>query len=651
MINLEEQMSNWQNVIDEMKRSENFNESIVLQDKDESKFTFKKIGDDLKSNAGFDQVIHPTQISIKEQEANMNALLDKVLEFKKQYFEDFVSRHKSKYPNANVELTMQDMLLQKYTRAVMSDAHGDLFSLLSALCTIGFVNVSKNHFLYFNLTTKQFVKREECYRIFTEKMEKEFGTPFFVDIFLEHAESFFCIINDKNEKMTKKIELLNKYIREKNISNLSISANNDVINFNFAKITIQVNKIVKKFVLFGSDEKQKFIINISKKKYCINVIFDVNKNEYIYKLKQCFTEWKNNFLKEFFSKNINSIFYVIPMLSINPIALEAPELFGKFIDLGDCIDRGSETVACLVTYALLSKAMPDSIKCMLGNHEAMQSMLRCDDGNCFLDFINFCIENQLLKPGYIESNKIGDKTIWRSYSHTILTKKHLPKLFTLLVISSFIASMNEEVVEVEKISENTQIIIKSFKNCSKRDFDPLKRHLRNKWPEIFNNLSEELRNKLKNFFKDEDLTKLLLKFFIVNNKGKTIFYQEWQSFYSKLMEFGFTNNEFFELKFAMCSIFYNEYYKTANIIWKNVFLGLAEEDARFMGWLFGERYVPENKCELFDDVIQYLGHDHANFILMPENLGGLVIYLDTCRSAGYRTDKEGLNNESRLNLL
>lgn len=211
--------------------------------------------------------------------------------------------------------------------------------------------------------------------------------------------------------------------------------------------------------------------------------------------------------------------------------------------------------------------------------------------------------------------------------------------------------MNEEVVEVEKISENTQIIIKSFKNCSKRDFDPLKRHLRNKWPEIFNNLSEELRNKLKNFFKDEDLTKLLLKFFIVNNKGKTIFYQEWQSFYSKLMEFGFTNNEFFELKFAMCSIFYNEYYKTANIIWKNVFLGLAEEDARFMGWLFGERYVPENKCELFDDVIQYLGHDHANFILMPENLGGLVIYLDTCRSAGYRTDKEGLNNESRLNLL
>lgn len=609
-------------------------ENIELTD-EESKFNypFYQIGDDVIRL----QTTIPKQISIQAQEKNINALIGKVIEFKEQYYEDFETRYKNKHTNDNIEFNIENMSLQKNSRAVMSDAHGDLFSLLSAIYSIGFINLYKNNFLYFNLKTKQFVSREECYRILEEAAKKtnEAWQP--IDIFLEHIEIFLQIINKKDKTIEQKINELQKYIKEKEILNFEIGEFNKFITFTYEKISIKIDETI-------CGQTQRFSIKISDNNFTNYKELIYNPFNYVNDVKEMFVDWKKEFANKILNENFNTIFYVIPMLFINQNIYMNPDSYGKFIDLGDSIDRGPESVACLVTYALLSKAIPQSIKCMLGNHETMQRILGYDN-NDFVNLIDFCIENRILKAGYIEKSIVNGKTIWRAYSHTIFTKKHLPKLFALLVILSYISS------------SETSDIANAIK---KRLDDDFEKYLKEKWSIIFNSLDKALQEKLTNFLKDNDLKELLLNYFnvydpnpksfswkdsdddLVDNDNEDKFKKiEWQNFYKALIELGFTNNEFFELKFALCSIFYNNYYATALTIWESVFKSLCGD----MFWPFGERYVPNDKNELFDNVIQYLGHDYGDFVLIPESLGGLVIYLDTYRSAGYR------NNESRLNLL
>lgn len=627
-------MESWAEIIQKMTSQNALTENIKLTD-EESKFNypFYQIGDDVIRL----QTTIPKQISIQTQEKNINALIGKVIEFKEQYYEDFETRYKNKHTNDNIEFNIENMSLQKNSRAVMSDAHGDLFSLLSAIYSIGFINLYKNNFLYFNLKTKQFVSREECYRILEEAAKKTNEAWQTIDIFLEHIEIFLQIINEKDKTIDQKINELQKYIKEKGILNFEISKFNKFITFTYEKISIYIGET-------SYSQTQRFSIKISDNNFTNykELIYNFN---YVNDVKEMFVDWKKEFANKILNENFNAIFYVIPMLFINQNIYMNPDSYGKFIDLGDSIDRGSESVACLVTYALLSQAIPQSIKCILGNHEAMQLLLSyfvdCD----FISLIDFCIENKMLVTGYIEKNIINGKTIWRAYSHTIFTKKHLPKLFALLVILSYISS-----------SETSDIA-----NAIKRKLDDdFENYLKEKWSIIFNSLDKALQEKLTNFLKDNDLKELLLNYFKVydpnpksfswedsdddfeDNDNEDKFKKiEWQNFYKALIELGFTNNEFFELKFALCSIFYNNYYYTALNIWESVFQSLCGD----MYWPFGERYIPNDKNELFDDVIQYLGHDYGDFVLIPKNLGGLVIYLDTYRSAGYR------NNESRLNLL
>ncbi len=168
------------------------------------------------------------------------------------------------------------------------------------------------------------------------------------------------------------------------------------------------------------------------------------------------------------------IFYVFP----KPIINENFE--SEFFDLGDCIDRGSESFACILTYEYLvnefAKIGKNNIYCLLGNHEVSQKPVASVGENAFiseemLSIIARRINEKTLSTGVIKEVENEDgEIVYHSYSHTVFLKSHLPRLFWILKLL-----VDEEAVDFKSV-----------------------------WDKEFQNLSTELQNKLIEFLNEHE---------------------------------------------------------------------------------------------------------------------------------------------------
>ncbi len=305
--------------------------------------------------------------------------------------------------------------------------------------------------------------------------------------------------------------------------------------------------------------------------------------------------------------------FVIPFPFINNIK-------GKVINCGDIIDRGPESIACLVINTLLAQAMPDSIICLLGNHEAMRYTLLNYDwdnflscGDLIINFIDFCVQKNILRTGYIEKGIKDGKKIHHVYSHTVFLKEHLPKLFNMLYnLNLKTESRNKETTFIKKLLE--------------------------RWKDRFEKLNKDLKLKVNTFKSSSQFTEFL-KTHKLRRPYSVIEDEDFEDFYNTLINFGFKDVEFFELKFAIGDVFHNNYYHfLASKIGYSYGL-----DYSIYGWLFAERHEPKLSAseQIIPNIIQYLGHNFRNYL----NIFATFIYLDLRRSCAYR------NGESRVALL
>ncbi len=338
-------------------------------------FELGKIGDDLYDCVF--RIISPKQIDITAQEKHINSIIDKDYEFVNEY---------CKKHNININ----ELALQKNNRAITSNTHGDLFSVMVGLNLSG-VNFFKNCFFYFDLGNNRFLdSREECIQLINKIINDCLNNDLkFINAFTKHYKQIFNIFSQQTgyDKSVKELQQL-------------INQENPNDNFEITKQTIRIKENIDNTIHIRDKNIFKFNYNNENEIIITNVLNDIKceiqlniKDKNFSKsisasslatsnLKQKLNEW----IKEFIPIKCNSNpIYVIPIPYINP------NFNGKFIDLGDSIGRGPEFITCLIIYALLAQAMPNSIICLLGNHETKVQ------NESLQNLIEFCIEKMVKK--------------------------------------------------------------------------------------------------------------------------------------------------------------------------------------------------------------------------------------------------------------
>lgn len=572
-----------------------------------------KIGDDIVW-----QSTSPKQIDIIAQEKHNNSIIDKAYEFVNEY---------CKKHNININ----ELVLQKNNRAITSDIHGDLLSMIVSLIFSG-INFCKNCFFYFDLGNNRFITREEAIKLIKENVISMSYHIQFINTFMKYYKQINSIFYEQ-KNYDKSVKELQQLINQENPND----------NFKITKQTIQIEENIGNTIYIRDKNIFKFTCNNENEIIITNVLNDIQceiqlniKDENFSKsisanslatsnLKQKSNEWIKEFIP--IKRNSNPI-YVIP------IPYFIPNLKIKFIDLGDSIDRGPESITCLIIYALLSQAMPNSIICLLGNHETMGYEI-CES---LQNFIEFCIEKKAFRTGYIEKAIKDGQEIYYSYSHVIFAKEDLPNLFALLYIIFNI--------DTEK------------KFLREQDIEVFTKHIKEKWPKRFSELPEELQVKVINFFDKNNLKQLAIKFDDPNDPNYIAKSHQFNDFYSFINFFkysskyifilytilknaGFKDIDFLELRNAVGDIFYNNYFLILFDCQKfKIYIKI--DSGSFM---HARRYNEFKLSMLFDNIYQHIGHNPNNFTTIPKNSNGYLINHDVLRSVGHR------ETESRVNLF
>lgn len=465
--------------------------------------------------------------SISELKVNLNIMIKKVLEQKKNYF-----------GSSNNQIALINDCV-----GIISDIHGDLFSLLSSLYCMGAITLQENDFIFYNVDKNTYYTQQEY-----EKSKE--------------AEEYTQRLND--------IMFLNQQLDNYHLYLSAISSSGPDEKF-------------KPFSVEWTDRnKNKYVINED------SVVINFMQREY-----NCYIFNKSNPkakmpLEDFIYNLIIKLqqetgrFCVLPTPHLNP------NFKGKFINLGDYIDRGFESMECLCISELLTMAGLNIINC-IGNHEAMSIMY---DDNFFYNFVKRGIKNGTFTTGkLINTGRVGTngKPIYESFSHTILCKGHLYKLFS--IVKSLVADKGK-IAGVDFSCE---------------------------WERELNKLDATLKEKL----------------LAINFSDKLFNTQvEANKFYDSLIQLGFEDKDFFEIKIAVGNTIFGELYDRVDFM-KNGFESIVECDEKHkLDFIFGERYWPKSQDDVFLNINQNVGHDAGHFIIISDKFN--VTRHDTFRSVGYR---------------
>ncbi len=464
--------------------------------------------------------------SISELKANLNIMIKTVLRQKENYFGS----------------SSDQIALIKNCVGIISDIHGDLFSLLSSLYCMGAITLQENDFIFYNADKNTYYTQQEYENS-------------------EDAADYNAMLKDINSLYT---QLSNYYSYVLSIS-LSDKSEEDIEPF---------------CVEWKDRKKDEYVIKedsvaIKSLKYEHNCyISNKSKPE-----KKMLLE---DFIKEI--QNKMDTFYVFPTPHLNP------NFKGRFINLGDYIDRGFESMECLCISELLGMANLNIINC-IGNHEAMSIGIK---DKIFYNFVKRGIKNGTFTTGkLIDTGRINENEqhIYESFSHTILCKGHLYKLFSIV---------KNLIVDKGKIAD-----VDFF--CE--------------WESELNKLDTTLKEKLLAVdFSDE----------LFNTPTDP------NKFYDSLIQLGFEDKDFFEIKIAVGNTIFGELYNRIDFT-QNGFEAIVDCDESYkLDFIFGERYWPKSKDEVFLNINQNVGHDASEFITISDQFN--VTRHDAFRSVGYRAN-------------
>ncbi len=627
--------------------------------------------------AGDNHTVRSIQNSIEAQKIHYNNMIDKINLSKDYFGEDTNNRYRNKY-GKDLNLNFKNASLQKNYEAIITDIHGDFYSMASSINLSGAATFKKDVFLIYDIVTHQYYTEEECLQEI-QNIETKYKEE------LTLIRNWKTVINNLKQiysyhvsksPLTKILNIsLNKCLSERNIN---IANERKKASINLKKyvekakekfssdnsITIQQNGIKDDYTADGKNEIDDnfiFLQTINNHEYkividrCIdNPIFD-----FYFDDRKIFS---NMILPNFFNLNLDfvikmfeyeilkdkHIFYVFP----KPIINENFE--GEFFDLGDCIDRGPESFACILAYEYLVNEFAsigkNNIHCLLGNHEVSQINVAYVGESAFiseemLSMNTRRVNKKTLSTGIIKEieNDKGE-IVYHSYSHTVFLKSHLPRLFWILKllvdkevdkeIIDFESVYNENFQDVPEENQNKAINLftKNFnlvldeklKNTSEKLknilFKLLTEHFQPAWDKEFQNLSIELRNKLTEFL-NKHQTDYFKKLFVIEKS------ENYLNLYQELANSDFSDYELFLLNFAVGDTLAPFCNNLAIFPYINI-------SAQF--W---EREIG-NEDQLFN-VVQHVGHTSKDFI----GKINCVYYHDTLRSVGYRT------NESRISIF